>query len=753
MSDSAAETQVEPTPTAETPEVAAPEAAESAAAEPESTAAEDKPEEAAKASEEGSEAAKADEATSDDAKPEATKEDESGNAKPEEAVEEAPAPEPIEIPEGNGERVLVTGSTGYLASHIVKQLVESEQYRVRGTVRKIEDNTKLERLKALLGENTKYDVEFVEADLTQPDSWKEAVQDCDYVIHTACPFPTTEPADAEEVINPTRDGTLAVMKASLDSGCVKRVVLTSSIVAINGGKTFDKDTCNEEMWADVDKSPSAYDKGKAIAERAAWDFMKEQVPEGNGMELSVVNPGFIIGPPLMKQDSTSIEVLKKLMKGEMSLMPKISFACVDVRDAALAHIRAMVIKQASGSRHIVCKSSVWLKDMANIMSQEFNSQGFNISTSQASYVVVWLKSHFDQSVKRMLPTVGKMFNFDTKRMSEVLLVEPREVKESLIEMGHSMINLEIVQKLEKREKKAKKMTFRKKKDVEKELEEGEEKKDEPEKAASSSGSAENDSVPDATIEDVAIAIEEPKPAEAEVQEEAGGATAEKHTDEEKEVKEEAAATSDPESSETKEKKEKPKKEKKEKKKGLFSFSFKKTKKPNVEKKEEEAPAASADETPAASADETPAASADETPAASADETPAVSAEEAPAVSAEEATAVSAKEEPAVSAKEAPAVSAEEAPAAEETVASEEPKVATDKTPEPAAEEASVAEETPAAEEKPAAEAIPAAEEMAAAEEKPATEEKVAAQETAAATTKENAAVDEPSEQPSAETSS
>lgn len=40
----------------------------------------------------------------------------------------------------------------------------------------------------------------------------------------------------------------------------------------------DKDTCNEEMWADVDKSPSAYDKGKAIAERAAWDFMKEQVP-------------------------------------------------------------------------------------------------------------------------------------------------------------------------------------------------------------------------------------------------------------------------------------------------------------------------------------------------------------------------------------------------------------------------------------------------------------------------------------------
>lgn len=69
--------------------------------------------------------------------------------------------------------VLVTGATGYLASHIVKQLADSGQFRVRGTVRTKEGNEKLDKLKSLLGTDSKYEIEFVEADLAQPDSWTE----------------------------------------------------------------------------------------------------------------------------------------------------------------------------------------------------------------------------------------------------------------------------------------------------------------------------------------------------------------------------------------------------------------------------------------------------------------------------------------------------------------------------------------------------------------------------------------------------
>lgn len=49
-------------------------------------------------------------------------------------------------------------------------------------------------------------------------------------------------------------------------------------------------------------------------------------------------------------------------------------------------------------------------------------------------------------------------------MRTVLQVDPRDVRASLIEMGHAMINLEIVQKVDKTEKKPRKLTFRKKKE-------------------------------------------------------------------------------------------------------------------------------------------------------------------------------------------------------------------------------------------------------------------------------------------------
>lgn len=45
---------------------------------------------------------------------------------------------------------------------------------------------------------------------------------------------------------------------------------------------------------------------------------------------------------------TVLQVIKKLMNREYSVLPKVSYSCSDVRDVALAHMRAMMIKQAAG---------------------------------------------------------------------------------------------------------------------------------------------------------------------------------------------------------------------------------------------------------------------------------------------------------------------------------------------------------------------------------------------------------------------
>lgn len=85
------------------------------------------------------------------------------------------------------EVVLVTGASGYIATHIVKQLLELG-YKVRGTVRSLKDEKKVAPLRKLV-ENPKHDLELVEADLLNESSWLEAVKGCTYVLHTASPVP------------------------------------------------------------------------------------------------------------------------------------------------------------------------------------------------------------------------------------------------------------------------------------------------------------------------------------------------------------------------------------------------------------------------------------------------------------------------------------------------------------------------------------------------------------------------------------
>lgn len=87
--------------------------------------------------------------------------------------------------------VLVTGASGFLASHILKALVEQGTYRIRATVRQLNDTRKIEPLRKLFGDQ----IELVQADLLNQEDWKSAVQGCKFVIHTASPFPAQVPHD------------------------------------------------------------------------------------------------------------------------------------------------------------------------------------------------------------------------------------------------------------------------------------------------------------------------------------------------------------------------------------------------------------------------------------------------------------------------------------------------------------------------------------------------------------------------------
>ncbi|XP_050408842.1 uncharacterized protein LOC126823846 isoform X2 [Patella vulgata] len=343
--------------------------------------------------------------------------------------------------------VLVTGASGYIATHVIKQLQE-EGYRVRGTVRSLQDENKVKHLHALCPE-AQFKLELVEADLTKPESWEAAVKDVVYVIHIASPFPAAAPKDENEIIQPAVEGTQNVFKACVDAKSVKRIVLTSSCAAVaweTAGTSKDK-VNSEEDWSDVEKL-DAYSKSKTLAEKAAWDFIKE-LPDSDKIELAVINPSYVMGPVLSGSNCTSMEIVKRLLERAMPAVPKLNFPVIDVRDVATAHVKAMTLDEAVGHRHIISHENMYMKEMALILKAEFESQGYSVPTMNCPYFALWLSSVFDKTLKLILPQVGKVHRFDNTRMKEVLGIQPRDTKEMLIDMAYSLIEGGFVKKTKK----------------------------------------------------------------------------------------------------------------------------------------------------------------------------------------------------------------------------------------------------------------------------------------------------------------
>jgi len=337
--------------------------------------------------------------------------------------------------------VLVTGASGFIAGHCVRELLE-QGYLVRGSVRSVQAREKHAHLYAL-AERTGGTLELVEADLGRDQGWAEAVAGCTYVLHVASPFPAEVPKDEMDLIRPAVDGTMRVLSACAASGSVKRVVLTSSVAAIAyGHDAQDRKVRTEADWSNPDRC-EAYQKSKTLAERAAWDFVERQ-PADTRFELVVINPGFVLGPVMSADPGTSGEVVRKLLAREMPACPRIGFAPVDVRDVAIAHRLAMENPQAPGNRYICAGDHMWIEDMAKVLAAEFNPRGYRVPTGRLPYWLMWIIARFDKTIRLALEYVGRQEQVSCEKAKRELGWSMRPVAQTIVDTGRSMIEYGIV---------------------------------------------------------------------------------------------------------------------------------------------------------------------------------------------------------------------------------------------------------------------------------------------------------------------
>ncbi|KJZ19485.1 SDR family oxidoreductase [Loktanella sp. S4079] len=338
--------------------------------------------------------------------------------------------------------VLLTGASGYIAKHIALQLLEAG-YSVRGTIRDL--NRADEVINALRPHLTHADdlddrLSFVALDLTSDDNWTEAMSGVDVLMHTASPFPMTQPKDEDDLIRPAVDGALRALRAAHQAG-IQRVIMTSSTAAINGSPLPAGDSAySETNWTDPNEPDiSSYTKSKTLAERAAWDYVKTEAPD---LKLTVINPGFVVGAPLDHKFGTSVGVIKRILNAKDPMLPNFGFSCVDVIDVAEAHVSVIDNPATYGQRIMTVDRFMTFAEIAKALKSAYPKR--RIVTRTAPDFIVRFLAIFDPAVRQIVPLLGQIDKIDNSRIMKTLGRGMRRTPKSVVATAAHLIDNELL---------------------------------------------------------------------------------------------------------------------------------------------------------------------------------------------------------------------------------------------------------------------------------------------------------------------
>lgn len=226
-----------------------------------------------------------------------------------------------------------------------------------------------------------------------PNAYAPAMHGVTYVIHLASPNPNRFPnITAEEwenvLVDPAVQGTMNVLEAAKAAGSLRRVVITSSIIAIvsfadfSAGKTAGTVFTGESRTRNVEKPYGsvfeAYSAGKTAALNGAEEWIKQETEEG-GLGFDVVHlfPAFVLGKDEMARSaadalgSTNAFVLGPVAGGEIGYTPG---CAVHVGDVARAHVRCLD-ERVKGNRGYLLSSDgvegIKWEGMFDVVKREF----------------------------------------------------------------------------------------------------------------------------------------------------------------------------------------------------------------------------------------------------------------------------------------------------------------------------------------------------------------------------------------------
>lgn len=345
--------------------------------------------------------------------------------------------------------VLVTGANGYVASWLVKKLLD-EGIHVHAAVRNPNDDRKVGHLKRLAAES-KGSITFFKSDLLVEGSYREAMEGCELVYHTASPFTSNFNNAQRDLIDPAVKGTENVLNTASEVSSVIRVVVTSSCAAMYSDAidTLSEPSgrLTENSWnktASLKYQPYSY--SKMLAERKAWEIANAQ----DKWDLVAINMSLVMGPPLNPTETTSesFSIMKQMGDGRLRLgAPRLAIGIVDVRDVAEAHYLAGFKPEANG-RYITSAHETTIYDVAMELVPKYGKDFPLPSFAAPSWLVLLMGPLLNKNLTRryIRNNIDMPWRADTGKIKKELGIHFRSLRETMEDSFQSLIDAGVLKK-------------------------------------------------------------------------------------------------------------------------------------------------------------------------------------------------------------------------------------------------------------------------------------------------------------------
>jgi dihydroflavonol-4-reductase len=340
------------------------------------------------------------------------------------------------------ETALVTGGSGFVASHLILQLLQDGS-AVHATVRNLSHDAKLRPLHRLQQQYPEQ-LQLFEADLLKPGSFDTAMKGCAVVHHVASPFllPEKIKDGKQQMLEPALRGTQNVLDSVNRTPSVKRVVMTSTVGAIFGDyiDVLDmKDQTLSESYFNTSSTleNNPYHYAKVEAEKEAWRMYLEQ----DHWSLVTINPGMILGPSITPaSESGSLFLLDEMFKGYFFYgAPNLSLTTVDVREVARAHISAARLPVAQGRYILAEKQMISFVDMSKIIRTIHRRPWLLPKHQVPDGVVRLIGPFFGLTQDYIRKHLGIRFKVDNRRSISELGISYRPIEQTLHEHYRSWV--------------------------------------------------------------------------------------------------------------------------------------------------------------------------------------------------------------------------------------------------------------------------------------------------------------------------